>query len=74
MQRHVELIHNYTETVKVQGYGDGLSYEDVKRQLLWIIVEDAPHIDGELDKMLKNADVPYIYFAHGPTKWVISIA
>lgn len=70
MNRHIDLIRNYTNIVRQQGYGDGRTSQDVERQLLWIVVEDAPRTDESLERLLRSSNVPYLYFSHGPTKSV----
>ncbi|KAL7005619.1 hypothetical protein EMMF5_004864 [Cystobasidiomycetes sp. EMM_F5] len=70
MNRHIDLIRNYTNIVRQQGYGDGRTSQDVERQLLWIVVEDAPRTDESLERLLRSSNVPYLYFSHGPTnRW-----
>ncbi|KAJ3295659.1 Galactosylgalactosylxylosylprotein 3-beta-glucuronosyltransferase 2 [Rhizoclosmatium sp. JEL0117] len=38
------------------------------RQFIWILAEDSDHIDVELESLLKCAQIPFIYFAYGPTR------
>lgn len=36
-------------------------------QLVWIVVEDAAHIDAEIASLLMCSGIPFVYFAFGPT-------
>lgn len=42
------------------------------RQLVWIIVEDSPHIDPEVAALMAPSGLPYIYTSFGPTTCVRS--
>ena len=73
MNRHISMLKDYQELVRTEGYGDGANIEMGERQLLWIVVEDEPHLETGLNTLLQQSKIPFIYIAHGPTKYVLTV-
>ncbi|CAD6583232.1 MAG: Beta-1,3-glucuronyltransferase 2 (Glucuronosyltransferase S) [Cyphobasidiales sp. Tagirdzhanova-0007] len=65
-KRHADTISQFLRHVKNEGYRDGAMYTD--RQLIWLIAEDGDAIDPATLKLLRDTGLPFIYFAHGPTR------
>ncbi|KAK9899152.1 glycosyltransferase family 43 protein [Cystobasidium minutum MCA 4210] len=65
--RHADTIKEYYQLVEKEGYADGKSAKD--RQFLWMVIEDDDHINPDLAKWLEASEIPYLYVAHGPTRW-----
>lgn len=53
MQRHVEMLRSFKESVDTEGYEGGVPSGD--RQQLWIVVEDSATIEPGLEELLRNS-------------------
>jgi hypothetical protein len=66
MARQAKTINKHIDMVNRDGYLDGSKAHD--RQLLWLVVEDESKMEGKLELLLRESGIPFIYFAHGPTR------
>ena len=66
MKRHVGVIKDYQDLVSAKGFWDGVKGDD--RQLLWLVVEDEANLEPQMEVLLRDSGIPFLYFAHGPTR------
>ncbi|KAK9899153.1 glycosyltransferase family 43 protein [Cystobasidium minutum MCA 4210] len=68
LSRHGETLQHFQELVETEGYFDG--QPKASRQIIWIVIEDNAQIDPNVAAYLESTGQPYLYFAHGPTRWL----
>ncbi|KAA1100465.1 Beta-1,3-glucuronyltransferase 2 (Glucuronosyltransferase S) [Puccinia graminis f. sp. tritici] len=71
-RRHVKAIRDHLSTVARRG-GKYLEETEKKwgpgrRQLIWIVIEDGESIAADIQQVLSQSGLPFIYFAYGPTR------
>jgi hypothetical protein len=64
--RQAKTINKFLDLVHYKGYADGAKADD--RQLIWLVVEDDSKMEPQLELLLRDSGIPFIYMAHGPTR------
>lgn len=68
LDRHGKTLVQFQDLITEKGYLDGQPKDS--RQIIWIVIEDDATIDPRISEYLESLAQPYLYFAHGPTRWL----
>lgn len=71
-RRHAKAIRDHLSTLAER---DGKYLEETekkwgtgRRQLVWIVIEDGETIAKDIQQVLSQSELPFIYYAYGPTR------